>query len=39
MALPSSAVARWMTRYGLRPRYAADTLAVNVCSEAGFRVE
>jgi len=28
-----------MTRYGLRPRHAANTLAVIVCSDAGFRVE
>ena len=28
-----------MTRYGLRPRHVADTLAVIACSAAGFRVE
>jgi hypothetical protein len=28
-----------MTRYGLRPRHAADTLAVIVCSDAGFQME
>ncbi len=39
MAIPSSAVNRWMTRYGLRPRPAANTLAVIVCSNTGFRVE
>ncbi len=39
MALPSSAVNRWMTRHGLRPRHVANTLAVIVCSDTGFRVE
>jgi hypothetical protein len=25
--------------YGLRPRHAANTLAIIVCSDAGFRME